>query len=112
MNNHLTRLEDDVSRALNELKDPLTGRGLIQSGRVQGLTAHEDGRVSFTIEAPAALAENFKKIRDNAEAAARKVRGVKRVLAVLTAEAPAAPARAPPPATPPRPPPRAGGARR
>jgi len=96
MNNHLTRLTEEVSRALNSLKDPLTGRGLIDAGRVQGLAAHEDGRVGFTIEAPAALVENFKKVRDTAEATARKVRGVRAVMAVLTAEAPAGRAAAAP----------------
>src|ERR1700754_3734532 len=96
MNNHLTRLETEVSGALDALKDPLSGRGLIASGRVQGLNVHEDGRVGFTIEAPAApgaLVENSQKLRDSAEAAVRKVRGVKRVMAVLTAEAAGGPAR-------------------
>src|SRR5271154_6024843 len=96
MNNHLTRLEQDVSHALDALKDPVSGRGLIESGRVQGLSVHEDGRVGFTIEAPAALVENFQKLRDSAETAVRKVRGVKRVMAVLTAEAAGGPARAAP----------------
>ena len=100
MNNHLTRLEGEVSRTLNSLKDPLTGKGLIDSGRVQGLVVHEDGRVSFTIEAPAALVENFQKVRDVSEANVKKVRGVRAVMAVLTAEAapkqaPRAPAGAP-----------------
>jgi ATP-binding protein involved in chromosome partitioning len=87
MNNHLTRLEEAVARALNALKDPLTGRGLIDSGRVQGLTVNEQGRVGFTIEAPGDLAANFQKVRDTAESTVKKLSGVRSVMAVLTAEA-------------------------
>jgi ATP-binding protein involved in chromosome partitioning len=54
---------------------------------VTGLEARNDGKVSFTIEAPAGVAELYVPIRDRAEAAAREADGVESVIAVLTAEA-------------------------
>jgi ATP-binding protein involved in chromosome partitioning len=92
MNNRLAVLTERVKARLDAIKDPITGKGLFTSGRVQGLDAREDGKVSFTIEAPADVAELFAPVRDRAEAEARAVEGVKSVTAVLTAEAKAKPA--------------------
>lgn len=93
MNNQLAALEERVKARLDAIKDPISGKGLFTSGRVTGLEARGDGKVSFTIEAPAGVAELYVPVRDRAEAAARAADGVESVIAVLTAEA-AAPAKA------------------
>ncbi len=93
MNNQLAALEERVKARLDAIKDPISGKGLFISGRVTGLEARDDGKVSFTIEAPAGVAELYVPVRDRAEAEARAADGVESVIAVLTAEA-AAPAKA------------------
>lgn len=85
MNNRLARLKTEISSRLNAISDPTTGAGLVDAGRVAGLEATDDGKISFTIEAPTVAVQAFVPIRDAAEAAARAVAGVKSVIAVLTA---------------------------
>lgn len=85
MNNRLAVIKQDVETRLDAIIDPVTGKGLYTSGRVLGLEAREDGKVSFTIEAPAGIAEHYVAVRDRAEAAAREAAGVTAVAAVLTA---------------------------
>jgi ATP-binding protein involved in chromosome partitioning len=85
MNNRWARLQDQLKERLDAINDPLTGKGLFTSGRVTGLEASEDGKVSFTIEAPADAVQQYVEIRDRAEAEARALRGVTSVIAVLTA---------------------------
>jgi ATP-binding protein involved in chromosome partitioning len=85
MNNRLARLKDQLKERLDAISDPLTGKGLFTSGRVVGLEASEDGKVSFTIEAPADAVQRYVEIRDRAEAEVRATRGVTSVIAVLTA---------------------------
>jgi ATP-binding protein involved in chromosome partitioning len=85
MNNQLARLKDQLKERLDAISDPLTGKGLFTSGRIVGLEASEDGKVSFTIEAPGDAAQRYVEIRDQAEAEARSLRGVTSVIAVLTA---------------------------
>lgn len=85
MDNRLARLEQDISRRLEAISDPATGKGLFSAGRVKGLAASADGKVSFTIEAPTEAVNRYVPIRDAAEAAARATPGVKSVIAVLTA---------------------------
>jgi ATP-binding protein involved in chromosome partitioning len=87
MNNQLADLAERVKARLDAIKDPISGKGLFTSGRVTGLEAREDGKVSFTIEAPGDVAELYVPVRDRAEKAARDIDGVTSVLAVLTAEA-------------------------
>jgi len=84
MNNRLAVLKDALVARLDAINDPITGQGLFASGRVSGLEA-SDGKVSFTIEAPADAVDRYVPIRDAAEAAARAERGVTSVIAVLTA---------------------------
>ncbi|MGD9967654.1 MAG: P-loop NTPase [Hyphomonadaceae bacterium] len=93
MNNRLALLQERVKACLDAIPDPITGKGLFTSGRVTGLDAREDGKVSFTIEAPAGVAELYAPVRDRADAQARAIKGVTSVTAVLTAEN-AAPAKA------------------
>ncbi|HJS80048.1 MAG TPA: iron-sulfur cluster assembly protein, partial [Vitreimonas sp.] len=85
MNNRLARLKDQLRQRLDAIEDPLTGKGLFTSGRIAGLEASEDGKVSFTLEAPPEAAQRYVEIRDRAEAEARALRGVTSVIAVLTA---------------------------
>jgi ATP-binding protein involved in chromosome partitioning len=77
-------LRDQIIARLDAIADPLTGAGLFAAGRVAGLEA-ADGKVSFTVEAPAEAVTQYVPVRDQAEAAARAVMGVKSVIAVLTA---------------------------
>ncbi len=85
MNNQLAGLKRAVENALDAVIDPITGQGLWASGRVNGLNLDAAGKVSFTIEAPAGIAENYAPVRDRAEQAVRATPGVSHVLAVLTA---------------------------
>lgn len=87
MNNQLALLRESLEKRLDAIADPLTGKGLFSSGRVAGLQAREDGKVSFTIEAPETAAARYVAVRDAAERAAMEVRGVTKVTAVLTAPA-------------------------
>ncbi|MGH6949856.1 MAG: P-loop NTPase, partial [Vitreimonas sp.] len=84
MNNRLAPSQEELEARLDAIPDPITGKGLFTSGRVSGLEVR-DGKVSFTIEAPAGAAEHYVALRDKAEAAARAARGVTSVTAVLTA---------------------------
>ncbi|MBL8560542.1 MAG: Mrp/NBP35 family ATP-binding protein [Hyphomonadaceae bacterium] len=92
MNTSLMALRDRISRALNSIKDPLSGKGLADAGRIQGLAVTAEGRVRFALEAPAGAADAWGPVRDAAEAAAAAVKGVTGVTAVLTAHAEAKPA--------------------
>ncbi|MEQ1617300.1 MAG: Mrp/NBP35 family ATP-binding protein [Terricaulis sp.] len=83
MNNRLAQLQE----RLDAIEDPLTGKGLFTSGRILGLDWREDGKVSFTIEAPAGEAARYAQLRDRAETEARALSGVTSVVAVLTAHA-------------------------
>jgi ATP-binding protein involved in chromosome partitioning len=80
-------LRDQIIARLDAIADPLTGKGLFAAQRITGLEAG-DAKVSFTIEAPAEAVSQYVLVRDQAEAAARAVRGVKSVIAVLTAHEP------------------------
>lgn len=91
MNNPLALIRQDIEKRLDAIKDPISSKGLFSAGRILGLDIREDGKVSFTVEAPAEAAERYVEARDAAEAAARQAKGVTQVLAVLTAhEAPKA----------------------
>ncbi len=89
MNNRLALIRQDIEKRLDAIKDPISSKGLFSAGRILGLDIREDGKVSFTVEAPAEAAERYVAARDEAEAAVRQAKGVTQVLAVLTAhEAP------------------------
>jgi ATP-binding protein involved in chromosome partitioning len=99
-------LEARVRAALDGVKDPVSGKGLVASGRVSGLVVRQDGKVGFVLETAVGAADE--PLRKAAEAAATRAPGVSAVTAVLTAEAttgarsvPAAPASQPVPALPP-----------
>jgi ATP-binding protein involved in chromosome partitioning len=88
MNTRFAALEKQLEARLDAINDPVSGKGLFTSGRVTGLACDESGKVSFTIEAPADAVQRYAKARDEAEAAARALPGVKSVVAVLTAHGP------------------------
>jgi ATP-binding protein involved in chromosome partitioning len=99
-------LEQRVRAALDAVKDPVSGKGLVTSGRISGLVVRPDGKVGFVIETTVGASDE--PLRKAAEAAAARAPGVSTVTAVLTAEAttgarsvPATPASRPLPAPPP-----------
>jgi len=102
-------LETQIRAALDAVTDPVTGMGLVASGRVAGLVARTDGKVGFVIETGVGAADE--PLRKAAEAAVARVPGVTTVTAVLTAEAATGartvPAARPAPIAPPPPPPAA-----
>ena len=93
-------LETQIRAALDAVQDPVSGKGLIASGRVTGLVVRADGKVGFVIETGVGAADE--PLRKAAETAARQVPGVSAVTAVLTAEATTG-ARSVPASPPPRP---------
>lgn len=74
-----------VLKALNAVKDPKSGRGLVEAGLVQGLVAAE-GRAGFMMEVEPADARLYAPVRDQAEAALKALPGVERAQVVLTAD--------------------------
>jgi ATP-binding protein involved in chromosome partitioning len=88
------RLEQAVREALRGVRDPATGRDVIEAGMVEGL-AVRDGMVQFAIQVPRERARDSEPLRAAAERAAAAVPGVLSATVVLTAhraEAPAKPA--------------------
>ncbi|MFP3944421.1 MAG: P-loop NTPase [Alphaproteobacteria bacterium] len=83
---------ESVLRALDSVSHPEGGRGLAESGAVQGLVIR-DGEVGFIIEVPPGRENEAEALREAAEEAVRPLPGVRRVTAVVTAhrEARAAP---------------------
>jgi ATP-binding protein involved in chromosome partitioning len=75
-----------VIAALDAVRDPKSGRGLVAAGLAQGLTVTDD-RAGFVIEVPAGETALYAPVRDAAEAALKSLPGMTRVSVVLTAEA-------------------------
>jgi ATP-binding protein involved in chromosome partitioning len=97
MAEHSTPDRAAILAALDQVRDPKSGRGLAAAGLVQALVVGPD-RAGFMIEVAAADATLYAPVRDEAEAVLRKVSGAGKVQVVLTAAAgPAgAPAERPP----------------
>jgi ATP-binding protein involved in chromosome partitioning len=74
-----------VLAALEAVKDPKSGQGLVSAGLVQGLVV-APGRAGFMIEAASGEAELYAEVREAAERALAAVPGVTRAQVVLTAE--------------------------
>ncbi|WP_135467281.1 Mrp/NBP35 family ATP-binding protein [Crenalkalicoccus roseus] len=106
-------LAEAVREALRTIRDPASGRDIVEAGLVQGLTVR-DGLVHLALEVPRERAREMEPVRAAAEKAAASVRGVLSATVVLTAHrAPAEPppggaARAAAPRTAPKPPPGQG----
>ncbi|WP_372623984.1 Mrp/NBP35 family ATP-binding protein [Falsiroseomonas sp.] len=89
-------LEAAVRSALRTVRDPATGRDVVEAGMVEGLTVR-DGMVQFAIQVPRERARDSEPLRAAAEKAAASVRGVLSATVVLTAHRAEAPKAAPPP---------------
>ena len=74
-----------VLKALNAVRDPKSGRGLVDAGLVQGLVAGE-GKAGFMLEVGPGEAELYAPVRDEAEAVLGALPGVERAQVVLTAD--------------------------
>jgi len=85
--------KDAVLAALNRVRDPKSGQGLVDAGLVQGLMIRE-GRAGFILETPSQDAAMYAPVREAAERALMGVAGVEKAQVVLTAAA-----RAPAPGT-------------
>ncbi|WP_368416022.1 Mrp/NBP35 family ATP-binding protein [Falsiroseomonas sp.] len=77
-------LEQAVRTALRAVRDPVTGRDVVEGGMVEGLTVR-DGLVQFAIQVPRERARDSEPLRAAAEKAAAAVRGVISATVVLTA---------------------------
>ncbi len=75
-----------ILAALDQVRDPKSGRGLATAGLVQALVVGPD-RAGFMIEVAAADAALYAPARDEAEAVLRRVSGASKVQVVLTAAA-------------------------
>ncbi|WP_439149580.1 iron-sulfur cluster carrier protein ApbC [Sulfitobacter sp.] len=75
---------DAVLACLKTLKDPVSGKDIVELGLVKALTVDE-GAVRFVLEVNPAHADAYSKLRDEADAAVKALDGVKSVSAVLTA---------------------------
>jgi ATP-binding protein involved in chromosome partitioning len=73
-----------VLAALNEVRDPKSGKGLSDARLVTALVLRSD-RAGFMIEIDAADADLYEPVREAAEAVLRKAAGVERAQVVLTA---------------------------
>ena len=74
-----------VLKALDAIRDPKSGKGLVEAGLVQGLVAAE-GRAGFMMEVPPADARLYEAVREEAEAALQALPGVEKAQVVLTAD--------------------------
>ena len=74
-----------VIAALDAIIDPVSGRGLVAAGLVQGLVVAAD-RAGFALEVDRSQAAAYAPVRDAAEAALKALPGMARVSVILTAE--------------------------
>ena len=74
-----------ILAALATIKDPATGKDLVEAGMIQGLQ-EKDGHVAFAIEIDPARAGEMEDVRKEAEKTVHAIDGVLTVTAVLTAE--------------------------
>lgn len=82
---------DQVLAALAHVRDPRSGKSLVEAGLVQGL-AVGPGRAGFMLEVAAADVQLYAPVSDAAETALLNVPGVERAQVVLTTQdAPGAP---------------------
>jgi ATP-binding protein involved in chromosome partitioning len=84
-------LAEAVRAALRAVRDPASGRDVVEAGLLQGLTA-KGGMVQFALQVPRERARDSEPLRAAAERAAAAVPGVLSATCVLTAhrDAPAA----------------------
>ncbi len=73
-----------VRKALGKIKDPQSGKNILDAGLVQGLTV-KDGRVGFALQTSREMAQEMENVRQKADKKLRKIKGVDAVSIVLTA---------------------------
>jgi ATP-binding protein involved in chromosome partitioning len=76
--------EEDVAKALGEVRDPASQKSVTEAGMIDGL-AVRGGHVTFAIEVPPERGAASEPLRKACEAAVEKLPGVLSVTAVLTA---------------------------
>jgi ATP-binding protein involved in chromosome partitioning len=79
-----TPTEHDVVNALSTVRDPVSGRNVVEAGLIEGLVLR-GGHVSFAVEVPLARGLAAEPLRKACEDAAGRLAGVLSVTAVLTA---------------------------
>jgi len=88
--------EEQVLRALEEVIDPVSGKGIVGADMVKGLQT-KDGHVAFAVEVAPDKGGEMEPLRKKAEEAVYDLAGVISATVVLTAERPAGAATAPGP---------------
>jgi ATP-binding protein involved in chromosome partitioning len=83
----LTPERSRILAALEAIKDPKTGRGLVSAGLVQALVVHP-GRAGFMMEVETGEGPLYAPVRDEAERALLSTPGVDKAQVVLTADKP------------------------
>lgn len=78
---------DTVLKTLDQIIDPVSGRGLVAAGLTRGVVASDD-RAGFALEVPPGAKADYAAVRDAAEAALKALPGVERVLVVLSDDGP------------------------
>jgi len=76
--------EDEIRRALEQVRDPVSGRSVIAAGLIEGL-ALRNNHVSFAVEVPADRGASSEPLRKACEDAVNRIPGILSVTAVLTA---------------------------
>ncbi|MEZ5814801.1 MAG: Mrp/NBP35 family ATP-binding protein [Alphaproteobacteria bacterium] len=78
--------QEDIYEALKNVKDPDAGVDIVSAGMVSGLQVNEGGHVLFMIEVDPQRGAALEPLRQQAEAVVAKLKDVRKVTAVLTAE--------------------------
>jgi ATP-binding protein involved in chromosome partitioning len=86
MSFHTSADRDAALRALDQVTDPKSGKGLAAAGLVQGLVIRE-GRAGFMLEVPPADAARYAPVREAAERVLAALPGITKAQVVLTASA-------------------------
>jgi ATP-binding protein involved in chromosome partitioning len=92
--------EDDIKRALAQVRDPVSGQNVVAAGLIEGL-ALRNNHVSFAIEVPPERGPASEPLRKACEDAVHNIPGILSVTAVLTAHRERAAAAQPRPASQP-----------
>jgi ATP-binding protein involved in chromosome partitioning len=76
--------EHDILNALENVRDPVSGKSVVAAGLIEGLTL-KGGHVVFTVEVPPERGPSSEPLRKACEDAVMTLKGVLSVTAVLTA---------------------------
>ena len=75
----------DIQDALSQIKDPKGETDVFSAGRIQGIHV-KDGTVRFAVTVHPGEGPEMEEVRQACEAAVKKLKGIEKVTAVLTAE--------------------------